>query len=146
MNTLELTAKRMKEFGLWLLSLPEDLVTLSEIAEGTRRIFELNYCSIHVCADGKSHHFSGSSTDSLSKYVADSLKVTEDHRTDVIELAEEQALGVRYSTIRAAPGLVAVLAVRSDYLSMEAIDTIASMIGMMLLNILRDRTEPALSL
>ena len=146
MNALELTAKRLKEFGTWLLSSPQEFLTLSGIAEGTRRIFDLEYCSLHVCADGKWHHFSGSSIGKLSKYVSDSLRKTHDHRASVLELAEEQTLGVRYSTIRDTEGSIAVLAVRSNYLSMEAIDTIASMIGMVLLDILRDRTERPVSL
>lgn len=146
MKAFEVTAKRMKEFGGWLLSLPQEFVTLSEIAEGTRRIFDLSYCSIHVFADGKWHNFSGSSFDGLSKYVADSLKETQDHQAGVVELAEEQSLGVRYSMIQGPSGPIAVLVVRSDYLSMDAIDTIASMIGMLLLEILRDRIETAVSL
>ena len=146
MKTLEMTATRMKEFGAWLLSLPPEFITLSEIAEGTRRIFDLSYCSIHVCADGKWHHFTGSSFNDLSRHVADSLKVTQDHQAGVIELAEEQSLGVRYSMIRGPQGLIAVLVVRSDYLSMDAIDTIASMIGMLLLEMLGERSETPVSL
>ena len=146
MNRHELTEKRMKNFGEWLLSLPEDRVTLSEIAAGTRRIFDLQYCSIHVCADGKWHHYTGSASDNLSRYVADSLKVAKDHQAGVIELAEEQSLGVRYSMIQGQWGPIAVLVVRSEYLSMDAIDTIASMIGMLLIEILKDRTETVVSL
>jgi hypothetical protein len=146
MNKTESTTKRMKEFSKWLLSLSPDFISLSEIADGTRRIFDLSYCSIHVCADGRWHHYTGSASDSLSKYVGDSLKVTHDHQAGVVELAEEQSLGVRYSTIQGASGPIAVLAVRSDSLSMDTIDTIASMIGMLLQEILRDRTVTAASL
>jgi hypothetical protein len=95
-----------------------------------------------VYAEGKWHHFSGTAVGDLSRQVADSLKVKLDHPTGVIELAEEQGLGVQYAPIRAASDALAVLVVKSDYLTTEAIDTIASMIGVLLLDILKDH-EPA---
>ncbi len=137
-NDLEFTLGRLKEFGSWLLLMPKDTMTLSAIAEGAVRIFSLEYCSIHVYAEGKWHHFSGTSIGELSRDVADSLKNPQDHPTDLVELAEEQSLGVRYSRIRTSEQYIAVLVVRSSYLSSQAIDSIASIIGIVLNEALRE--------
>jgi len=99
-NDLQVTLARLKEFSSWLLLIPRHTMTLSAIAEGAVRIFSLDYCSIHVYAEGRWHHFSGTSIGNLSRNVADSLKIPQDHPTDLLELAEEQSLGVRYSRIR----------------------------------------------
>jgi two-component system, OmpR family, sensor histidine kinase KdpD len=131
-HNLESTIGRLKEFGSWLLMMPRDTMTLSAIAEGAVRIFSLEYCSIHVYAEGKWHHFSGTSVGDLSRDVADSLKNPQDHPTDLVELAEEQSLGVRYSRIRTNEQYIAVLVVKSSYLTSQAIDSIASTIGIVL--------------
>jgi K+-sensing histidine kinase KdpD len=137
-NDLEFTLGRLKEFGSWLLLMPKDNMTLSAIAEGAVRIFSLEYCSIHVYAEGKWHHFSGTSIGELSRDVADSLKNPQDHPTDLVELAEEQSLGVRYSRIRTSEQYLAVLVVKSSYLTSQALDSIASIIGIVLNEALRE--------
>jgi K+-sensing histidine kinase KdpD len=131
-NDLEFTVRRLKEFGSWLLLMPGDTMTLSAIAEGAVRIFSLEYCSIHVYAEGKWHDFSGTSIGELSRDVADSLKNPQDHPTDLVELAEEQSLGVRYSRIRNSDQYIAVLVVKSSYLTSQALDAISSIIGIIL--------------
>ncbi len=141
-HNLEFTIVRLKEFASWLLSMPIETVTLSEIAQAAVRIFALQYCSIHVYAEGKWHHFSGTSVGELSRDIADGLKIPQDHPTDLLELAEEQSLGVRYSRIRTGAEAIAVLVVKSDYLNREAIDAMASMIGMVLTESLKDSRLP----
>lgn len=141
-DNLELTLGRLKEFGSWLLLVPRETITLSEIAEAAVRIFSLRYCSIHVYAEGKWHHFSGTSVGELSREIADNLKNPKDHPTDLLELAEEQSLGVRYSRIRSDAEPIAVLVVKSDYLTREAIDAMASMIGMFLTDSLKNSNVP----
>ncbi|HEY4491840.1 MAG TPA: hypothetical protein VI958_07540 [Acidobacteriota bacterium] len=137
-EVLETTLRQLNDFRLSLLSLPRDLISLSGIAENARRIFSLEYCSIHVYSEGRWHHFSGSSIGSLSKQVADTLKATQDHPTALMELVEEQSLGVRYSRIRTGSESFAVLAVKSEHLPPDAIDAIASMTGILLLEVLRE--------
>jgi hypothetical protein len=53
-------------------------------------------------------------------------------------LADEQFLGVRYSKINTGTESFAVLAVKSDYLTNDALDTPASMIAIRLIEILRE--------
>ncbi len=138
-EVLDLTVARMKEFSAWLLSLPRDMLTLSTIAENAVRIFSLEYCSVHVYAEGKWHHFSGTSLGKLSHEVADHLKNTTDHPTAMMELIDEQALGVRYSRVQAGHDSLAVVAIKSKYLPTPDIDSIASMIGILLSETLSDR-------
>jgi K+-sensing histidine kinase KdpD len=134
---LDTSLKQLREFSSWLSQVHHDFVTLSEIAEGAVKNFLLKYCSIHVYAEGKWHHFSGTSIGELSQHVADILKSNQDHPTNILELAEEQGLGVRYSQIRTGNESFAVIAIKGD-LPQEAFDTFASMIGLLLAEILRE--------
>lgn len=137
-EVLDTSLLKLKEFTSWLLSSPQELLTLSGIAENAVRIFSLEYCSIHVYAEGKWHHFTGTYIGDLSKKVADSLKVTKDHPTSVMELVEEQGLHVRYSQIRTGTEALALLAVKSNYFPIEVIDTLASIIGIVLIEALNE--------
>lgn len=128
-ESLKKTLAQLKEFGTWLLSLPQDQFTLSAIAEGAARIFSLAYCSIHVYSEGKWLHFTGTASSDIPSEVADRLKVLKDHPTDLMELVEENALGVRYIQIRRGNALMALLAVKSRTLSAAALGTMAYMIG-----------------
>ena len=132
----------IKEFGEWMISQPMEFVTLSSIAEAAVRIFRLEYCSIHVYAEGKWHHFSGTAIGDLNRQIAEGLKITTDHPTGILELAEEQVLGVRYAPIRTDKDSVGILVVRSNYLRDTAIPAIASMIGVMLVESMKDKTLP----
>ena len=145
-ENLERTVERLREFGVWLISKHADQVTLSGIAEGAVRIFALEYCSIHAYAAGKWHHFSGTSFGNLNRQIAESLMVTTDHPTKILELAEEQGLGVRYAAIRTGRDPIAIVVVKSNYLTDEAIQTIASMIGTTLCEVVKNSPEDRLRL
>jgi len=137
-HVMDLTLEKLREFGRWMLAVPHDLLSLSGIAESVVKIFSLEYCSIHVYAEGKWHHFSGASFGEVPQDLAENLTNREDHPTDVMELIEEQSLGVKYSQIRAGSESFALLAVKSKYLPIEAVDSIASMIGVLLREILQE--------
>jgi K+-sensing histidine kinase KdpD len=144
-QSLDLGLKRLNEFGSWLMSVPRELITLSTIAEGAVRIFFLEYCSIHVYAAGKWHHFSGNATRTSSGHSSpllsiDRLQWDEDHPTSLIELIEENALGVRYSKITNGSETSALLVVKSATLSPLIIDSMAVMIGVLLTEILPEHT------
>lgn len=113
-HDLEFTLARLKEFGSWLLR--SNAITVSEISQGAIKIFSLQYCSIHIYGDGASYN----------------LKISNDHPAGLLKLAEEHSLGVRYSNIRIGSKNIAALVVKSDYLSRDALDAIAFMIGITL--------------
>jgi two-component system sensor histidine kinase KdpD len=131
-NVLAKTLVQLKEFGAWLLSLPQDRLTLSGIAGETLKIFSLEYCSIHVYGEGKWRHFTGSAGTNLSQEIENGLKFFQDHPTELMELVDENMLGVRYMRINKGTATQALLAVKSRTLPAEAIETIAYMIGVRL--------------
>lgn len=131
---------QLKQFGVWLLSVPQDMLTLSGIAEGVVRHFSLEYCSIHVYTEGRWHHFSGTATSETSRQIADRLGFLEDHPTNLMELVDENGLGVRYVQINQGMKPLALLVVKSKSLSADAIGTIAYMIGARLGEILHKQT------
>ena len=140
---LNRTLVQLTGFGERLLSLPYDQLTLSGMAGETVRAFALEYCSIHVYGEGKWRHFSGAATDPVSEEIEVRLKWFQDHATDVMELADESLLGVRYMQIDRGSEPLAVLAVKSGTLPDAAIGTIAYMIGVQLRAILNEGRLPA---
>jgi two-component system sensor histidine kinase KdpD len=141
---LDRALEGLTEFNAWLLSVPHDLITLTGIAENAVRILHLEYCSIHVYAEGKWHHFTGNSLGGTTQRVAKQLKITEDHPTTVMELAEEQGLDVRYAQVRTGPKSFTVVAVKSKDLPTQAIHMMASMIAILLTQALLETSESKL--
>ena len=133
---LERALARLQEFGVWLLSIPHDRLSLSGIATEVVRIFSADYCSIHVYREGKWHHFTGSAGKDISDEIASRLKLVDDHPTNLMELVDESSLGVRYMQIKQGNSAVALLVVKSTELPIEALGTLANMIGARLLEIL----------
>lgn len=137
-NILKKTMSQIKEFGEWLLSQPQDQLTLSGIAQKTLDIFPLEYCSIHVYGEGKWQHFSGSASSAVPGEIADRLNYLKDHPTDLLEIAEENSLGVTTVQIKRGKSPLAFLSVKSKTLPADAIGTIAYMIGVRIGTMMKD--------
>ena len=133
-GVLNKSLEQLKEFGERLLSMRNDDLTLSEIAKEALSVFSLEYCSMHVYGDGKWRHFTGSAASNISQEVENYLKVFKDHPIDVMDLVEENMLGVRYSRINKGKEPFALLAVKSKTLPTEVIGTIASIISVRLID------------
>ena len=131
-SVLDQSLAQLRVFGEWLLSAPNYQLTLSDMVKEAQRIFALEYCSIHVYGEGKWQHFTGTSASYISQEIENQLKILQDHPTDLMELADENMLGVRYVQINKGATPFAVLAVRSSILPTHAIGTIAYMIGVKL--------------
>ena len=125
---------QLKEFGTWLLSVPGDQLSLSKIAEETLRIFSLEYCSIHMYGEGKWHHFTGAAaTSDILQQIENHLDFYHDHKADLMEIVDENLLGVQYMKINRGNTSQAMLVVKTETLSTNTISTIASMIGIRLM-------------
>lgn len=135
---LDKTAVQLKEFGLWLLSVPRNRITFLMIAEEAVRIFSLEYCSIHLHTGERWQHFSAGETGDLSKRVEESLKLSVD-RPFAVELIDEASLGVRYTQIRKEMEPVLALVVKSNDLPVSGLNTMACMIGLVVPDILGDK-------
>jgi K+-sensing histidine kinase KdpD len=125
---------QLKELSDWLLSTPDNGLTLSRIAQETLRIFSLDYCSIHGYGEQKWHHFSGTAMHDLSAEIeTGGLNVGIDHPTDIMELADESILKVQYIQVFIGASPYALLAIKSSRLSRDILENIARMIGIRLL-------------
>jgi two-component system sensor histidine kinase KdpD len=138
-NVLNKTMIQLKKFGEWLLSAPRDQLTLSGIAQEARNVFSLEYCSIHVYGEGKWRQFSGAAPSDVPRDIENKLKQYQDHPTDLMELADENMLGVRYTQINKDASLLAILAIKSRTLPTDAMGAIAYMIGVRLSSIMEDK-------
>ena len=141
-RTLDKTLAQLTAFGERLLSLPHDRHTLSGIALEALRAFSLEYCSIHVYGEGKWQHFTGTAAADPSPEVEARLNTLQDHSTALLELADENLLGVRYVQIDAGKARLAVLAIKSGTLPADALGAMACMIGVELRMILKDQQSP----
>jgi K+-sensing histidine kinase KdpD len=131
-NELKTAVAQASEFGGWLLSQPNEGLTLSDIAKKALELFALDYVSIHVYGEGRWQHFSGAATSGILPEVEGQLARLPDHRTDVLDLADESAPGVRYRKIDARGSLFALLAVKGGTLPEEALGLIAHLISVRL--------------
>jgi two-component system sensor histidine kinase KdpD len=134
-RTLERTQSRLKEFGLWLLSIPRQDLTFQKIAEGAVSQLGLGYCSLHLHTDEKWKHFYGTISDDLSKRVEENLRLSVE-RPFAVELIEEGSLGVRYTQIRKGMEPILVLVVKSTDLTVGGLNLLACMIGLLVQDIL----------
>jgi len=137
-NEMDKALTQLTKFGVWLLSIPDEKLTLTGIAEEATRIFSLEYCSLHVYSEGKWCHFTGTAASDISREIESHL-LLKDHPTDLMEMADENALGVRYMEINQGKMMLALLSVRSMTLSTSAIGTMAYMIGIRLMKIMKDK-------
>jgi two-component system sensor histidine kinase KdpD len=131
-NGLHTALAQLESFGEWLLSMPDDQLTLSGIAKEATHRFALEYCSIHVYGEGKWQHFTGSAASDIFRGVEQRLEVCQDHARNLLELADEHLLGVQYVQIDKGAAPLALLAVKSKTLPADAIGAIAHLIGMRL--------------
>ena len=131
-NVLHTALEQLKAFGAWLLSMPDDQLTLSGIAKEAMQRFSLEYCSIHVYGEGKWQHFTGSAASNISQGIEQRLEVCQDHSRDLLELADENMLGVQYMQINKGATPLAWLAVKSSTLPADAMGAIGYMIGVRL--------------
>ena len=122
--------QKLSFFELWLLSLPENELSLSRIAMQVVETFDVTYCSIHA----HSNKYSWRSPSGLALGniggCSQLLNVEKDHFAGTQELAEEQELGgIRNFAIRAAGEIRGLLVVKSKALSDDQIRMIAALIS-----------------
>jgi K+-sensing histidine kinase KdpD len=129
-NKLNDALIRMKEFGKWLTSIPNDQLTLSKIAEEALRIFSFEYCSIHVYGEGKWRHFTGSAASpDISHSIETHLTTHQDHNADLMEIVDENMLGVHYAKMGGGSEPQALFVVKTEKVSTDAVGAIAAMVG-----------------
>jgi two-component system sensor histidine kinase KdpD len=138
-NVLNTALVQLKKFGEWLLSMPHDRLTLTGIAQKALAVFSLDYCSIHVYGEGKWQHFTGAAATDIPNEIENRLRLFQDHSRELMELADEDMLGVRYVRISKGTATLALLAVKSETLPYEALGTIAYMIGVQLSAIMENK-------
>lgn len=126
----ETTDPQLKEFGQWLLSVPREQLTFSDIAEKAARMLSLEYCSIHIRTENKWRHFSATGDNNLSKRVEESLNLSIEQPL-AVELIDEKLLGVRYAQVRKGMEPFLVLVVKSADLPVSALNILTCMIGLM---------------
>jgi two-component system sensor histidine kinase KdpD len=128
-HALKSAVQQAAQFGEWLLAQPNQTLTLSAIAREALERFSLDYFSIHVYGEGQWRHFSGGAASGILPEVERQLARLADHPTDVHQLAEESALGVRYRQIGAGASPIALLAIKGGSLPDDALGLVASLIS-----------------
>jgi hypothetical protein len=113
-----------------LLSSKGERLDLDGMADAIVRIFNLEYCGIHVPI-GKN----GWKSVSLSSAYPRGLTPPEhDHsKADLLtEILREQNRQVEYRILKSAKGLVGVMAVRGGHLSEETVSALSGLVGLSL--------------
>ena len=141
-NELDEALGQLKEFGVRLLSIPDDQLTLAKIAEEAKSVFSLEYCSIHVYKEGNWHHFMGAAASDRSREFTDRLSL-QDHPTNLMELVDENGMGVRYMQICQGSTLLALLTIKSLTLPTSVIGPMAYAIGLRLMEVMKNSPPSA---
>ena len=131
-NALNATVLQLTQLGEWLSSIPDDQLTLSVIAKGVMDIFSLEFCSVHVYGEGKWQYSTGTAAFPITQEIERQLKLFEDHPTDLVDLATEDRLGVRYMPLAEGKIPPVFLVVKGKTLPTNAIEIVARMIGLRL--------------
>jgi len=129
---LDKTLAQLKEFEEWLLSTPNGPLKLSVIAQEALRIFSLEYCSIHVYGEEKWRHFTGVASSEISQKIETRLNSIQDNSRDLMDLVDENMLGVRYMQISNGKTPLTALVVKSETLPTDAMKIMAGMVGVKL--------------
>jgi two-component system sensor histidine kinase KdpD len=141
-NNLDSSLIQLKEFGVWLMSISNDQLTLSKMAGEALRIFSFEYCSIHVYGEGKWHHFTGAAASSdISRMIETQLDLHHDHNADLMEIVDENMIGVQYMKINEGTGPQALLVVKTRKVSTNTIGVLASILGIRIMEIMKDKNS-----
>lgn len=116
----------LSKFVPRLFSIAPGELTLSMLAEETKRIFELDSCSIHLHESGQSEYRSGSSEAHGKSESGQDVNTTFDR------LADETGQDVRYFAIDAGGGRNGVLIAKTAHVPAETLKTAASLISIVL--------------
>jgi K+-sensing histidine kinase KdpD len=125
---LEVAFRQYHDFAAALLNLDESSLTLTRIAEELVRVFELEYCSLHVFSKGKWDHYRGSATKGPGDAVEQTLQ-RYDERLDVADFADEQDRGVRYVAVKRGDRSLLLLAAQGE-LGDEGLNAAAYLVGL----------------
>ena len=128
LNTL---IAQLNHFGDWLLSSTPDQFSLSNVAKQVCHFFPIEYCAIHIQAEGKWHNSSGNWT--TNPDIPELLRIPEDHSPGVLELAEEQLLGVRNIPLQSQDKTIGLLVLNSTALPEEMEQAMANLITLFLM-------------
>lgn len=137
---LDASMIQLKEFGMWLISIPGNQLTLSSIAREALRIFSLEYCSIHVYGEGKWRHFTGAASSDVSRKIETIVDLYRDHKADLMEIVDENLLGVQYMKIMEGSELLGLFVVKTSTLSTNSIGAIAYMTGIRIMEIIKSNS------
>jgi len=129
----------LKEFGLRLLSIPDNQMSLSKIAQETLSVFSLEYCSIHVYDDSKWHHFTGVAKSDVSQKIENQLDASKDHEANLMEIADENMLDVQYIQVNESKSTRAVLVVKTEAVSNNVLAAIAAMLEIRIAEIMKNK-------
>jgi two-component system, OmpR family, sensor histidine kinase KdpD len=131
---LKQTAANVELFGGWLVEASNEQLSLSQIAQHAVRFFSLEYCSIHVYAEGKWNHLTGTAKNDVQNEIEQfDVAHFRDHQSDINELADESFLGVQYAQVEAGRKPFALLAFKGALLPANTMSLIARMISLRLL-------------
>ncbi len=131
----------LKEFGVWLMSIPDNQLSLSKAAHEILRVFSLEYCSIHVYDDTKGYHCTGTASLKGSSKIESEGDSFKDHEADLIDLADENMLGVQYIKVAEGKNPRAVLVVKTDTVPASVLGAIAAAVGIRMMEIMKNKNS-----
>jgi len=122
---------KLHKLATWLLALNDDNFSLSAIAQELVRVFNFEYCSIHIMSEGKSHNLIGQSKNDNFNYPGRDFIQT-DHSIELNDLLDEFILDAFHVTIKNGTDFFVLFTYKKEDLSAEFLNTLSTVISVRL--------------
>lgn len=131
-------ASKLYSLSRAIIATPDSEINVSTIAKMVFDIYDVDYCSLHVPDEsGRWQHVNHVSesfrkTHSQIPDIGEKLQSGAFHPTTISQLADEQMLGLYYSTIEIAGRPIGVLAIKCPNMDKEISDATAGVVALAL--------------
>jgi len=119
----------MHKLASWLLELNNDKFSLSAIAQELVRVFNFEYCSIHIMNGGKWQNLIGQSKNGNFDYPGKDFMQT-DHLIELNDLIDEFIVDASHVTIKNGKDPFILFTYKKENLNAEFLDALSTVISL----------------
>ena len=133
LRTLKHNGDKLHKLATWLLSLKDEDLSLSAITDELVKLFNFEYCSIHIMNEGKSHNLIGQSKNESFIYPGKDFIQT-DHPIELDDLIDEFIVDASHVTIKDGSDLFILFTYKRENLEAEFLDALSTVISVRIKN------------
>jgi len=128
LRAMKHNGSKLHKLASWLLVLNDENFSLSAIARELVRLFNFEYCSIHIMSEGKSRNLIGQSKNDTFDYPGGDFIQT-DHSIELNDLIDEFIVDASHVTIKNDSGLFVLFTYKRENLNAEFLNALSTVIS-----------------